>query len=84
VSQPRFKLGVYRIQGRSITISANMFGALCCNNYINLSATGISEQSSMSGQIFDFLKANTVFKVCCAHLNSVHMILNVKSSVYIA
>jgi len=84
VSQPRFKLGVSRIQGRSITTSANMFGALCCNNNINLSAIGISDQSSQSGQVLDFLKAYTVFKVCCAHLNSVHMILNMKSSVHIA
>jgi len=83
VSQPRFKLGVSRIQGRSITTSANMFGALCCNN-INRSAIGISDQSSQSGQVLDFLKAYTVFKVCCAHLNLVHMILNMKSSVHIA
>ena len=72
------------LRGRSITTSANMFVALCCNNYINLSATGISDQSSQSGQVFDFFKAYTVFKVCYAHLNSVHVILNMKSSVHIA
>ena len=72
------------MQGRSITTSANMSGALCCNNYINLSATGVSDQRSQSGQVFDFLKAYTVFKVCCAHLKSVHVILNMKSSVRIA
>lgn len=84
MSQPRFKLGVSRIQGRSITTSANMFGAVCYNNYINSSAIGISDQSSQSGQVFDFLKAYTVFKVCCAHMNSAHMILNMRSSVHIA
>jgi len=61
-----------------------MFGAVCYNNYINSSAIGISDQSSQSGQVFDFLKAYTVFKVCCAHMNSAHMILNMRSSVHIA